>query len=152
LGGRGRPSFAKGGGGGGFLDLEALLTLETACFPDNPWSRRQWEEELRHPHALLLPAWEDDELLGYAAFRTLADEAELLRIATAPEARRRGIAAALLARGLERLQEDGVRRCFLEVRADNLPAVALYRRFGFCESGRRRGYYPDGCDALLMSR
>jgi ribosomal-protein-alanine N-acetyltransferase len=88
---------------------------------------------------------------GYAAFRHAAGEAELLRLAVLPEERRRGIARALVAEGIERLLAAGVQVCFLEVRADNGPAIALYERLGFARIGRRRGYYRDGSDALRFA-
>jgi ribosomal-protein-alanine N-acetyltransferase len=94
---------------------------------------------------------EADPPAGYAAFRHAAGEAELLRLAVVPGERRRGIAQALVAEGLERLEREGVQVCFLEVRVDNVSAVALYERLGFARIGRRRGYYRDGTDALIFA-
>jgi ribosomal-protein-alanine N-acetyltransferase len=69
-----------------------------------------------------------------------------------PEWRRQGIGASLMVRLLELAEELGARRLTLEVRAGNLPAQALYRRFGFEVAGRRPRYYTDdGEDALIMS-
>lgn len=130
-------------------DLDDLVALEAACFGDQAWSRRLITEELEASTALVMVA-ESPALLAYTAFRLAAGEAELLRIATAPAARRCGIAAALLAAGLDRLRAGGAAACFLEVDAGNAPAIALYRRLGFVPSGRRPRYYPSGADALLM--
>jgi ribosomal-protein-alanine N-acetyltransferase len=77
----------------------------------------------------------------------------------APAMRRRGLAAALLKAVLEQCRHWGSERVLLEVRAGNAPAIGLYRRAGFREDGRRRGYYPplqDPADtgredAVLMS-
>jgi [ribosomal protein S18]-alanine N-acetyltransferase len=132
-------------------DLEEIARLEEAAFGD-PWPREMLETELAHPRALLLLACRDESSpAGYAAFRHAAGEAELLRLATLPEERRRGIARALVAEGLERLERDGVQVCFLEVRMDNTPAIALYEALGFARIGRRRGYYRDGADALVFA-
>lgn len=89
---------------------------------------------------------------GYACFRPGAGEAELLRVAVAPAARRRGIARQLVAAGIERLRAAGVVRCHLEVRPDNSSALALYRALDFEICGRRRTYYRDGSDALVLRR
>ncbi|RPH56135.1 GNAT family N-acetyltransferase, partial [bacterium] len=77
------------------------------------------------------------------------DDAKLLRLGVAPEERRRGIARALVEDGFTRLRAAGVVACFLEVRANNEGAIALYEAIGFRRAGRRRSYYRDGTDALI---
>jgi ribosomal protein S18 acetylase RimI-like enzyme len=94
----------------------------------------------------------EEPIAGYALFRRVLDEAELLRVAVAPAARRHGIAHLLVGRGLRELAADGVRVCFLEVRAGNAAAIALYEALGFALAGRRPGYYPDGETALVFAR
>lgn len=131
-------------------DLAALDDIERRAFPD-PWSRAMLEAELSSPYSFLLVAEEEEGRppVAYAAFRTAADEAELLRLAVVPEERGRGFGRALVDRGLERLAWEGVRSCFLEVREDNAHARSLYEHAGFQCTGRRRGYYRDGADALV---
>ena len=134
-------------------DLDELAALEAASFGEEAWSRRQLAGGLDAAGALWLvsvTAASSAALRGYAAFRRAADEAELLRVAVAPSDRRRGLGTALVAAGLEALRAAGTRSCFLEVGDDNRPALALYRRLGFRPSGRRRGYYGHGRDALLL--
>jgi [ribosomal protein S18]-alanine N-acetyltransferase len=82
----------------------------------------------------------------------VAGEQSLLTIATAPDARRRGFAAALLEHMLTEGTARGSRSCFLEVRASNEAAIALYRRLGFEPHDVRRRYYADGEDAAVMLR
>ncbi len=132
-------------------DAEALAALEAIAFPQ-PWSRVQLLSELQLPSALGLLVEGDAGALGYALFRRMLDEAELLRLAVAPAARRRGLASALVARGLAELGATGCQVAFLEVRRDNLEAVAFYERGGWAPAGRRPRYYPDGADALLYRR
>ena len=132
-------------------DVAALATLEAEAFPE-PWSRRLLADELRHPASLVLVAEDAGAVVGYASFRRAADEAELLRVAVAPPARSRGVGRRLVEAGLHELARGGAARCFLEVRPANAQALALYRRLGFAETGRRRAYYPDGSDALILSR
>ena len=69
-----------------------------------------------------------------------------------PAARRKGVGAALLAGALAALKAEGADQCFLEVRAANAPALALYRRLGFASAGVRRGFYRDPPDdAVVMT-
>ncbi|MBF9233147.1 GNAT family N-acetyltransferase [Microvirga alba] len=84
--------------------------------------------------------------VGFALSRIVLDEAEILTIAIRKEARGRGHARPLLKQHLEGLSRKGVAKVHLEVEEGNAPALALYRRLGFKEIGRRPAYYlkPDG--------
>lgn len=146
---RGMPPTIRAAGAG---DLDALAALEAAAFGTEAWSRGLIADELAVPAALVLVGGspEAEPPTAYGCFRRAAGEAELLRVAVSPAARRRGLAAALLAAGLDRLRAEGSAACFLEVAAGNEPAIALYRRLGFEVTGRRPRYYPSGADALLM--
>jgi ribosomal-protein-alanine N-acetyltransferase len=94
-------------------------------------------------------AGSDPKPCGFVLSRRVADEAEILSVAVAAETRGRGYAGALLAHHLDLLSRHGVRTVHLEVEEGNDPALALYRRHGFEEVGRRPGYYakPDGATA-----
>lgn len=136
-------------------DLPELVALERAAFEHDPWTEAMLRGELGADGAfqLVAPAeGSNGRLAGYATFRLVADEAELLRIAVHPRARRRGLARKLLESGLEELERRSVRRCFLEVRCHNLPARALYAGLGFEQVGVRKGYYPDGSDGLVYRK
>jgi ribosomal-protein-alanine N-acetyltransferase len=132
-------------------DLDAIAGLEEAAFHD-PWPREMLAFELCHPYSVLLIAGSSPSGPpgAYAAFRHAAGEAELLRVAVHPEARRRGLARALLLAGFERLRQAEVQVCFLEVRVENKPAIALYESLGFSWVGLRRAYYQDGADAIVF--
>ena len=90
------------------------------------------------------------ELQGFILSRKAADEAEILTIAVKPRRRGRGIAAALMKANMAELQAAGAKSWFLEVEAQNVAALALYRRFGFEQVGERKSYYKksDGDPAL----
>lgn len=79
------------------------------------------------------------------------DEYHVHVLAVAGDARRRGLGAALLAAALAEARAAGLARVHLQLRASNLGALALYRRFGFAALGRRPRYYGGGEDALLLS-
>lgn len=130
----------------------ALAAIHAACFTvPRPWSAAELAELIASPSTLLAEASD-----GFALARVAADEAELLTIAVRPEARGRGLGSALLRDVLTAAAARGAGRMLLEVAADNAAALTLYRREGFAECGRRRGYYaaPDGrrIDALIMAR
>ena len=84
----------------------------------------------------------------------LTEEVEVLDVAVAAKHRRQGNARFLLEEFLRLVQEHGIRGVFLEVRESNVPAIALYRKFGFSTSGRRPNYYqqPDEAAMLLHLR
>jgi [ribosomal protein S18]-alanine N-acetyltransferase len=88
-------------------------------------------------------------VLGYALFRRVLDEAELLRLAVQPAARCRGIGRRLQEEGLQHLRRLGVRTAHLEVRCDNEAAIHIYETSGWRRHGVRRRYYRDGTDALI---
>lgn len=94
-------------------------------------------------------------LQGFLLARIVADEAEVLSLGVAPPCQRHGLARRLLASLRDELQDKGAKRLFLEVAADNAPAVGLYLSFGFREVGRRRAYYARrgaaAADALVLA-
>ncbi|WP_245903756.1 GNAT family N-acetyltransferase [Humitalea rosea] len=89
---------------------------------------------------------------GFVLARAAAGEAEVLTLAVAPLARRQGLGAALVGAAVAGAVLRGATVMFLEVSAENRPAGGLYARLGFAEVGRRRCYYADGSDALVLSR
>ncbi|MEY4983454.1 MAG: hypothetical protein RIR62_1720 [Pseudomonadota bacterium] len=130
-----------------------LARLHARCFTlPRPWSAAEFAGFLSDPLAFLLVEGDAGFLLG----RAVAGEAELLTLAVAPEARRRGLGRRLVARFLYQARLRGAGKAFLEVAATNPAARGLYAGAGFAESGRRRGYYrgPDGAvaDAVVMVR
>ncbi|HEX6900808.1 MAG TPA: ribosomal protein S18-alanine N-acetyltransferase [Thermoanaerobaculia bacterium] len=133
-------------------DLDRVARLEELSFQD-PWDRESLARELADPRVLLLVVSRepDGPLGGYALFRRVADEAELLRVGVDPAERRHGLARALILEGLRRLQDGEIQVCFLEVRIDNVPAITLYETLGFGRAGFRKAYYRDGTDALILA-
>jgi ribosomal-protein-alanine N-acetyltransferase len=123
-----------------------LAAIHGAAFPRDAWSASAFQVQLEmHGVVGLL-----DGRGGLALLRVTADEAEILTIGVTPAVRRRGIARALLTEALRHARARGVRTVFLEVGVRNIPARALYRAAGFTEAGRRRAYYANGEDALIL--
>ncbi len=121
---------------------EALAKLHAVCFDiPPPWSARDFSSLLTDASCIVYTHASEQDLLAFVIFRVAADEAELLTLATAPDARRMGLARTLIQKGLLEAARRGATQCFLEVAETNLPARRLYSSFGFVEIATRRGYY-----------
>jgi len=134
--------------------LEEVRGIEQRSFV-TPWSTQLFCQELETTVALSLVAVlrEDDRetVAGYFCAWIVAEDCTILRIASHPQLRRRGIGRMLLLQGLARAWTRGARVVTLEVRPSNESALAFYRACGFAVAGVRRGYYPEtGEDALVM--
>jgi len=125
---------------------DLFAALEARIF-DRPWQADSFSEE---PNRLAFWWQAGDGCAGYVTGSVVAGEAELWRIAVAPEARRRGIAMALWKAFSEGCEDRGATAVFLEVSALNVSALAFYRHLGFSETGRRKAYYGAQEDAILM--
>lgn len=130
-------------------DAPALAALHALSFPPaEAWGADAMRLMLEMPGAYGL--WCPAE--GLVLARAAAGEAEILTLAVAPVARRRGLGAALLAAAMQGAILRGAAEMFLEVAAGNAAALALYAAAGFAEVGRRRRYYASGEDALVLRR
>lgn len=131
-------------------DVPTALIIERSSF-STPWSETSFLTEVRSASSIALLAETDGTGVGYIIVKTVADECHLYDLAVQGTHRRRGIAKALLESILAIISPGETRFFFLEVRASNLPALALYRSFGFLEYARRRAYYDHPVeDAVLM--
>ncbi len=137
-------------------DVSALAALGRAAFSD-PWTPRQLAIAIGDEAVSAWVAEESDAvrrtIVGYALGRTVADEGEILSIASAPSRRRRGIGRVLLDTALADMVTRGAASAWLEVRRSNAAARAMYVRAGFVEAGTRRSYYAHPTeDALIFRR
>lgn len=132
--------------------VEQVAALEQANF-SLPWDEASIRAELDNPLSLWLTALDGGTVLGYVGTQTCFEDADILNVCTAAEARRRGVALALM-RELERLLPlRGAERITLEVRASNLPAIRLYEKLGYAQIGLRKGYYEKPReDAVIMRK
>ena len=128
-----------------------VVALEKECFID-PWSQRSVASELDNPLALWLVWEEDGKVLGYVGSQTVLDETDMMNVAVSAQARRRGIAQALVEALVIRLKQRGSHCLTLEVRASNAPAIALYEKLGFRQVGRRPNYYSHPKEDGLILR
>ncbi|MBE6657842.1 MAG: ribosomal-protein-alanine N-acetyltransferase [Ruminococcaceae bacterium] len=132
-------------------DISALAALEQLCF-SAPWSEGALRETLESPYAKLFCAELDGTVIAYGGVYLLGDDADITNIATHPDYRRRGAAAAILSALCVCADEHGVQAVHLEVRVSNAPAIALYEKFGFAVDGIRKNYYKNPTEnAVLMT-
>ena len=127
--------------------VPAMAAIHAAAFPRREaWAEDAFALQLVMPGVFGLV----DPRGGLLLARVIMDEAEVLTLAVAPEARRQGVARGLLAAAMTAARERDARTMFLEVAVNNAAAQALYRQAGFVEAGRRSRYYADGGDALIL--
>jgi [ribosomal protein S18]-alanine N-acetyltransferase len=140
----------------GRADLEPLARIHARCFPEDSWDAAALAGVLAMEGAEARLAEDTGRPLGLIFATVLGAEAEVLTLGTAPEARRLGIARALLADLYARSAALGAKRVVLEVAADNGAAIALYEAEGFRTVGLRHAYYVrekgPPIDAWLLRR
>lgn len=129
-----------------------ISKLEKENFSD-PWSEESLEQTFDYDYNHLLMEKRDGKVVGYLIYSDVQGEAELLRIAVDKRYRRRGIAGSLMQNMLDELSDSGAERVSLEVRAHNISAVMLYKKYGFVDIFIRANYYhnPDD-DALIFQK
>ncbi len=132
-------------------DVDAVVALERDCFAD-PWGEDSVAAELAGAGRIVRVAAAPGGLIGWSSTSVVAETADLLRVAVDPAVRGRGLGRVLVADVVDRAREAGAERVLLEVAESNAPARALYAATGFREIHRRRRYYADGADALVLER
>ena len=134
-----------------YSDLPQVIAIERRAFP-TPWSLAMFVLELSKPSGICLAALEEGVMVGYLVCSRYDTVWHIMNVAVDPDRRRHGIAATLLTRLFERV-DDPEAQYTLEVRQSNTGAMALYERFRFRAAGVRRRYYADnGEDAVIMWR
>lgn len=141
--------------------IAAVTEVEQRLFPADPWSAGQWWSELAGvpDRRFIAVAWsptadadeaDPGDVLGYVDMAFAGEVADVQTVAVVESARGSGLGRALLQEGLDHARSRGCHRALLEVRAGNSAAMGLYSAEGFVPIDRRRGYYPDGEDAVVM--
>ena len=131
-------------------DLADILSIENKVF-NNPWSKEQlsWElnpKPVAYNHVMI----DKRNMIGYIFSHVVDDDVQILNIAIDVPYQHKGYGKQLLSYFLDQFNEDS--SIHLEVRKSNFPAINLYLKCGFLETGTRRGYYSNGEDAIIMQR
>lgn len=134
-------------------DVDEVHALECSVFP-HPWSRANFSDSVQAGYDAWLLRDAEGQLAGYFLLMYALDEAHLLDVAVAGARHGTGLGRYLLDTLCARAKDMGAESVLLEVRPSNERALAVYKRFGFAEIGRRKGYYPahEGKreDAIVM--
>lgn len=132
--------------------IAQVAALEKLCFGSEGWSEKSLAAELDNALSLWIVADDDGKVLGYVGSQTVMGETDMMNLAVCPDCRRQGIAAALIAGLIGALKLRGSCCLTLEVRASNVPAVALYKKMGFRQIGLRKNYYRNPREDALILR
>lgn len=133
--------------------LEELYFIEKSAHK-SPWTFDGIVESFNGN--VVIGCFADEKPVGFAVMQTVLDESELLTIGILPEFQGQGLGKRLLAASLAEVKKNGAKKCFLEVRVSNLPALTLYEKAGFKKNGIRKNYYAQTAqmpaeDAYMMS-
>ena len=139
----------------GELDLPRILEIDRESITP-PWTELDMQSELGRADSTFIAAAEYGgvSVVGFIILRRVSiDEGEIFRIAVAKSARRRGVGDMLMRMILNYADNIALKTLYLEVRESNKAAITLYRKYGFVQSGRRKGYYDNPTeDATIMTR
>jgi len=135
-------------------DLKELFRLEQLCFDAESFSRRQINYLVRQSTGHFMVLTEDEKIAGFLVLlvRKTSFKARIYSIAVSPDFRGKNYGKKLLEKAIELALKDRKKLLTLEVSENNQAAIQLYQKFGFETTGKRKSYYKDGSDALLMSR
>lgn len=128
-----------------------VAALDAAALPEDAWSADLIADELPRKDRTWWAAYDGSRLVGFCGGWAVDGQVQILKVATDPEYRRRGIAAELMSRVASDARDLGVTEMTLEVRASNEGAQALYEKMGLVNMGVRPHYYPDREDAVIMT-
>lgn len=135
----------------GTMQTSDLNHLDISKF-DDFWNIDILEDELKSQNSEFVCARIENEIVGFAGVKIVLDTADIMNIAVKEDYRRQGIATLLLNNILDICNENNIKTINLEVNEENLSAIRLYQKFGFKEDGRRKKYYDNKFDAILMER
>ena len=131
-------------------DLEAVVAIEKQVL--SSWDKSQIVDELQFSQSIVVSAEVAGELAGWCCCRYEQDEAELLKLTVAEKWPRLSVATTLLSALESELRKLSAAHLFLEVRSENLAALAFYAEAGFTATGRRINYYSQPSDDALVLR
>ena len=133
-----------------YTDIAPLEKFQLeAGFPDR-WNYNILAQSFLSDRFFGLLAEENGEIAGMAAIGFNLDEADLEIVLVAKERRRQGLGGALMDALMAECAARELKKLFLEVRESNLPAVSLYKKYGFEKISQRKKYYGDGENADVM--
>jgi len=131
-------------------DVEQVYAIELEAF-SSPWTRASILMEVISPRSHYLVMENEGEIIGYVGLWKIFDEGHITNIAIKKGYRNRGFGLLLMEKLMDHAQENQIEKLTLEVRCGNFQALKLYKKLGFVEAGRRKGFYDlPKEDAIIM--
>lgn len=125
------------------IPADCAAAAAVSATASEAWSETALTETIASQAGRLYGLWVEEQLAGAAIFQLVLDEASLEGITLLPQFRGKGLSRNFLSGCLTLLEDEGAAFCFLEVRASNHPAIALYEGLGFEKLGLRKGFYRN---------
>lgn len=131
-------------------DIDSIFMIENECF-QKPWTREMFTKDIINNEMARYYVIEyKSEIIGYAGYWHILDEAHITNIAVKPKYQNMGIGSLLLKNMLSLFKKYNIKKSTLEVNLCNETAIRLYEHAGFKVKGKRKAYYENGEDALIM--
>lgn len=133
-------------------DAQAVHDLDRKCGLGF-WSLQSYKGEVTNPVSRYLVAeYDDGRIIGFIGLWFVVEEAQVMNVAVDPGFRRMRLGTLLMKTAEKLAATEGLKEMTLEVKAENVAALALYKKLGFEIVGTRKNYYPDGSDGVLMKK
>lgn len=130
-------------------DLDEIFAIESSV--EDSWSYELVSQDLlENKYSEYIVGTMDEKLVGFISIMNIAGEVHVNNIAVDENYRNKGIGKKLLTYAMEYYPRNKIMGFTLEVREDNYPAIALYKKMGFISVGMRKGYYKNNKDAFIM--
>ena len=135
-------------------DVSEVKALEDALFPVDAWTADMFHNELAEVgfSREVMVTRLAGKIVGYVSFRFVGDEGDVVTIAVDTSVQKQGVGTLMMNWLEETARARGVKNLFLEVRSDNIPAIAMYLARDFERIDLRRNYYDTGVDAYVMRK
>lgn len=131
-------------------EIPAVAALDRQLFSKESWSEEAFTASLADPSRTFWVAMEGETLLGFCGLSQSFEQGDILNIGVCPAQRGKGIGSLLLQEAINAFKEQGGKELFLEVRASNAAAKALYEKFRFQRIGVRKNYYQQPAEDGLI--
>ncbi len=131
-------------------EIPLLYEIEIKTFKKSAWSQESFKYEYHNKHSYQFVVEYKNNIIGYAIIWIFEDESHLVNFAIKKEFRKKGFGEKLLKFVIDFSIKKGVNYIYLEVREKNIPAVSLYKKFNFIIVHKRKKYYNNNEDALIM--
>ena len=129
-----------------FEEIQSVLISD--C--DDFWNSETLKNELKNNNSYYIVAKINNSIVGFAGIKTVLDEADIMNIVTKKDSRNSGIGSALFSSIINYAKSNNVKKITLEVNENNVPAIKLYKKFGFEQIAKREKYYNGTDNAIIM--